>query len=159
MASMPGMTIAEDSGAGENGLYWYGTSHIPGTTTRSYARTAHWDNVPRDNYELIVGAKVDMVTLDDDLTATGVQFHSLNGTNATTQSVTARREVILAAGTIHTPQVLMLSGIGPSDHLEDAGVEVKLDLPGVGSNFQDHSYIPFIGYQCKHRPSLHLINL
>lgn len=149
MAGMPGINIAEDSGAGENGLYWYGTSHIPGTRERSYARSAHWDIVPRDNYELIVGAKVDKIDFDEDLTATGVQFHSLNSTNATTHSVKARREVILAAGTIHTPQVLMLSGLGPAEHLENAGIDVKLDLPGVGSNFQDHSYIPFIGYTCK----------
>lgn len=47
-------------------------------------------------------------------------------------------EVILCAGAIGTPQVLMLSGIGPAAHLREVGVEVVHDLPGVGSNFQDH---------------------
>ncbi|KAI9162882.1 Dehydrogenase xptC [Paramyrothecium foliicola] len=147
MASIPDMNIAEDSGSGENGLYWYSTSHIPGTNLRSYARTGHWDNVKRDNYELVVGAKVNRILFDDDLTATGVQFVPVNNTSAQPRIVKARREVILAAGTIHTPQILQLSGIGPSAALEDVGIEVKVDLPGVGSNFQDHSYIPFIGFQ------------
>jgi choline dehydrogenase-like flavoprotein len=148
MASMPGMNVAEDSGSGENGLYWYSTSHVPGTTNvRSSARTGHWDNIPRDNYELIVGSKVNRILFDEDMAATGVQFVSVNDTSAAPRTVRARREVILAAGTIHTPQVLQLSGIGPSAALEAAGLEVKVDLPGVGSNFQDHSYIPFVGYQ------------
>jgi choline dehydrogenase-like flavoprotein len=148
MASMPGMKVAEDSGSGENGLYWYSTSHVPGTTNvRSSARTGHWDNIPRDNYELIVGSKVNRILFDEDMAATGVQFVSVNDTSAAPKTVRARREVILAAGTIHTPQVLQLSGIGPSAALEAAGLEVKVDLPGVGSNFQDHSYIPFVGYQ------------
>jgi hypothetical protein len=47
-------------------------------------------------------------------------------------------EVILAAGAIHTAQLLQLSGIGPSALLESLGVEVAVDLPGVGQNFQDH---------------------
>lgn len=150
MASVPGINIAEDSGSGENGLYWYTTSHVPDTMARSYARTGHWDNVPRDNYELIVGAKVNQILFDDELAATGVQFISVNETAPEPRVVRARREVILAAGTIHTPQVLQLSGIGPSAALEDIGIDVKVDLPGVGSNFQDHSYIPWIGYQCEY---------
>jgi choline dehydrogenase-like flavoprotein len=152
MAAMPGMNIPEDSGAGENGLYWYPMSVDPKTKLRSYARTGHWDNVPRDNYELIVDSKVTKVLLDEDLTATGVEFtSSLPGQGEPTyQTVRARREVIVAAGTMHTPQVLMLSGIGPKDVLEKAGIDVKIELPAVGANFQDHSYIPAIGFQCEY---------
>ena len=47
-------------------------------------------------------------------------------------------EVILAAGAINTPQLLMLSGLGPADHLREHGIEVLADLPDVGSNLQDH---------------------
>jgi choline dehydrogenase len=50
----------------------------------------------------------------------------------------AGREVILCAGTIGSPQILMLSGIGPADHLRSLGVSVVRDLPGVGENLQDH---------------------
>lgn len=149
MASIPGVNIPGDSGAGENGLYWYSTSHDPRTQLRSYARTGHWDNVPRDNYELVVGAKVNQILFDDDLNATGVQFVSLNSTTAEPVVVKARKEVIIAAGSVHTPQVLMLSGIGPKAALEDLDIPVKVDLPGVGSNFQDHSYIPSISFQCE----------
>jgi choline dehydrogenase len=50
----------------------------------------------------------------------------------------ARREVILTAGAIGTPQLLMLSGVGPAEHLAEHGVDVELDLPGVGTNLHDH---------------------
>jgi choline dehydrogenase-like flavoprotein len=48
------------------------------------------------------------------------------------------REVVLAAGTIGSAQLLMLSGVGPRQHLKDVGIDVVLDLPGVGENFHDH---------------------
>jgi 4-pyridoxate dehydrogenase len=55
-----------------------------------------------------------------------------------TVSASAEREVILSGGVINTPQLLMLSGIGPADHLSDMGVEPVHDLKGVGQNLQDH---------------------
>ena len=55
-----------------------------------------------------------------------------------TQVIRARREVILAASSINTPKLLMLSGIGPADHLREHGVEVLADRKGVGANLQDH---------------------
>ena len=54
----------------------------------------------------------------------------------------ARREVILTAGSIASPQLLMLSGIGPGAHLRDMGLEVKADRPGVGANLHDHLQVP-----------------
>ena len=65
--------------------------------------------------------------------ATGVEFVK----DTLLERVTAEREVILAAGTFSTPQVLMLSGIGPAAHLRDIGIAVAADLP-VGKNLQDH---------------------
>jgi choline dehydrogenase len=50
----------------------------------------------------------------------------------------ATREVIVSGGAINSPQILMLSGIGPTDHLRQHGIEVTHDLPGVGQNLQDH---------------------
>lgn len=49
-----------------------------------------------------------------------------------------RREVVLCGGAVNTPQTLMLSGIGPADHLRDVGIEPVIDLPGVGANLSDH---------------------
>ena len=60
------------------------------------------------------------------------------GVETATGSLRARRGVVLAAGAIGSPRLLMLSGIGPADHLREVGVPVTLDLPGVGSDLQDH---------------------
>ena len=54
------------------------------------------------------------------------------------EQIRASREVICSGGTINSPQLLMLSGIGPAEHLEAHGIEVVVDLPGVGQNLQDH---------------------
>ena len=149
MSEVPGIEATEDSASGKAGLYWYplaqDTSYV-----RSYARTAHWDGISRDNYQMIVGSKVSTVEFDDDLTATGVVFAT---GDSEPRAVKAKREVLLAAGSIHTPQVLMLSGVGPRAHLEECGLDVKIDLPGVGSNFQDHHYIPTLEYEFANPPT------
>lgn len=56
----------------------------------------------------------------------------------------ANREVILSGGAVNSPQLLMLSGVGPADVLRKAGVSVVLDLPGVGANLQDHPCVPLL---------------
>jgi choline dehydrogenase len=56
----------------------------------------------------------------------------------------ARREVIVCAGALHSPQLLLLSGLGPSAALRELGIEVRADLPGVGANLQDHVQVPFV---------------
>lgn len=56
------------------------------------------------------------------------------------------REVILAAGAVHTPQILELSGIGDAEILTKFDIPVALNLPGVGNNFQDHPYVGVVYY-------------
>ena len=58
--------------------------------------------------------------------------------------VRAEREVVLSAGAIGSPQLLLLSGVGPADELRQAGIEVRHDLPGVGRNLQDHPFVTMI---------------
>lgn len=59
-------------------------------------------------------------------------------TDGTPKLIRARQEVLITSGAIGSPRLLMLSGIGPADHLKDVGIEVVHDLPGVGQNLQDH---------------------
>ena len=70
--------------------------------------------------------------------ATGVDVSATDGPRA----VLASREVLLCAGAVHSPQLLMLSGIGPAQHMESLGISVKVDLAGVGANYHDHPAVP-----------------
>jgi len=87
----------------------------------------------RENLTAETGAAVTRVTVDGD-TATGVEYVR-NGHRKTAE---ASAEVVLSAGAIDSPHLLMLSGVGPADHLEEHGIDVVVDLPGVGQNLQDH---------------------
>jgi len=97
----------------------------------------------RNNLTVITGAVVGKVILKDD-TAVGVEYTK----DKQNVDVRAEREVILSAGSIGSPQILQLSGIGPRDVLSDAGIECQHDLPGVGENLQDHLEVYF-QYKCK----------
>ena len=82
--------------------------------------------------------------LFDGKTATGIEFSK----NGQTQQATASKEVILSAGSVGSPQLLQLSGVGPKDVLEKADVPLVHELPGVGENLQDHLEVYF-QYYCK----------
>ena len=60
------------------------------------------------------------------------------------QLATATSEIVLSGGAINSPQLLMLSGIGPAEHLRDVGIDVVVDLPGVGANLHDHPVTPLL---------------
>ena len=148
---IPGVNVSRDGHSGEHGLFYYPVSVDPATRRRSYSRTAHWDNLNRTNYDIITGSKVTKIQFYHNI-AQGVEFvpkEIFNGTEAQVTTIKARKEVILAAGAIHTPQILQLSGIGPADLLKQANITVRSDLPGVGSNFQDHPLGPGVFFRCK----------
>jgi choline dehydrogenase len=88
----------------------------------------------RRNLTVLTGAHVQRILLDG-ARATGVEYRDTTGL---TQRVTASREVILSAGTVKSPQLLLLSGIGDPDQLRTVGVEPGHELVGVGANLQDH---------------------
>ena len=109
-------------------------SHGPHKGERCSAAAAYLrPNKDRPNLTILTNALVQRVTLDGKR-ATGVQLRW----NKTDQHVKARREVILCGGAFGSPQMLMLSGIGPRDELVSQGIEPVHELPGVGQNLQDH---------------------
>lgn len=107
------------------------------STADSYLRPAR----RRRNLRIVTDALVRRVTFDlgdgsrdEPPRATGVYVE----VDGVTRHVRARREVILCGGAVNTPQLLMLSGIGPAEHLRDNGIPVVVDRPDVGENLQDH---------------------
>ncbi|MEZ8029073.1 choline dehydrogenase [Enterovibrio norvegicus] len=112
---------------------------VRASTSNAYLRPA----LKRSNLTLIKGVTVNKIILAGK-TAVGVSYSK----GGQTVEVYANKEIISAAGSIGSPQLLQLSGIGPKAVLEKAGVEVSLDLPGVGENLQDHLEVYF-QYHCK----------
>jgi choline dehydrogenase len=91
----------------------------------------------RPNLTVLTRAAVTGIRIDADR-ATGVDVSAADGQ----RPVLASREVLLCAGAVHSPQLLMLSGVGPARHLESLGIRVKADLGGVGANYHDHPAVP-----------------
>ncbi|KAG6909080.1 hypothetical protein DXG01_002061 [Tephrocybe rancida] len=123
---------------------WNASSTIdPKTWARSSSATAYL--VPaqdRPNLTVLTQATVLRVVFaedrnGDDVTATGVEFAHAGKT----YSLSAQKEIILSAGAIKDPQILEMSGIGRRDILSKIGIEPRIELPGVGENFQDHNFV------------------
>ena len=104
-------------------------------------------SLSRLNFTLEMRALVQRVVIENQR-ATGVEYRQ-SGRRVVAH---AKREVILSGGAIGSPHLLMLSGIGPATHLREHGIEVKLDLPGVGKNLHDHVLVPLV---FRARTSLH----
>lgn len=101
---------------------------------RSSSARAYLHSQPkRENLDVVTGAKVLRIVIEK-ARAVGVEFAK----SRRSVQVHARREVILSAGTFGTPQILMLSGIGPEAHLKERDVSVVFDAPMVGENLHDH---------------------
>ena len=121
------------NGARQEGFGWYQTTTRDGS--RSSSASAYLAPVrKRPNLKVITRANASRVIFEDGR-ASGVVY-SVAGKGAFCEG--AAREVILCGGAINSPQLLMLSGIGPAAHLRQHGIEVLKDLPGVGGNLQDH---------------------
>ncbi|KAF2997147.1 hypothetical protein E8E13_005189 [Curvularia kusanoi] len=133
-----------DGNNGDNaGASWYPNTMNPKTGERQHARLAYYDTVAsRSNLYTMLETVANELVFDLNsskrLLTRGVKVTDKK--TGETKTVRAKREVILAAGAVNTPKLLQLSGIGPKSVLEAAGIEVKLEHDGVGSNFQDHPY-------------------
>ncbi|KAF9777241.1 hypothetical protein IL306_004489 [Fusarium sp. DS 682] len=106
------------------------------------------DDKKYPNLHVLVESKVVRVLLDDDKRAVGVEYtpnpafqSQINPTQHPKLSVKARKLVVVSCGALGTPPVLERSGIGAPEVLKKAGVDVKVDLPGVGDEYQDHNLI------------------
>ncbi len=141
-----GVPETQDAYNGQTWGSFISTSTInPTNWTRSYARSAYIDPLPpRVNLQILPNSTVTRILFSNNtgngdsggLTASAVEYASSQ--TSTRYTVGVGKEVILAGGAIGSPTTLMYSGIGPKNVLQMAGVQVELDLPGVGQHLQDH---------------------
>lgn len=107
---------------------------------RSDAKKAFLDPLGNDErLGILAGTRVDRLLIENGR-AVGLAYTK----GGETHEVRAGREVLVAAGTYNSARLMMLSGLGPADHLRQFGISVKADLPGVGANLQDHHEVPVI---------------
>ena len=102
----------------------------------------------RDNFTALPYAHATRLRFDG-LRCSGVEYWR----GGETKLARARREVIVCGGAINSPQLLLLSGLGPAGHLADVGIRPRLDLPGVGLGLTDHMQAP-LAYHCQEPVSL-----
>ncbi|MCI4440422.1 choline dehydrogenase [Tibeticola sp.] len=120
------------NGAEQEGVGLYQVTHKNGERC-SAAKAYLTPNLGRPNLQVRTGALVTRIVLEG-RRAVGVEL--LEG--GQTVTLRARREVLLCAGAFQSPQLLMLSGIGPADELRRHGISVRHELPGVGAHLHDH---------------------
>jgi choline dehydrogenase-like flavoprotein len=122
------------NGERQEGLGYYQLTQLD--ARRSSTSTGYLDPIRnRSNLRVMLQTQVLRVVVEQ-RRAVGVEI--VSGSDRTPRTVRAEREVIVASGAIGSPKLLLQSGIGPADHLRAVGVNVVHDLPGVGSNLQDH---------------------
>jgi choline dehydrogenase len=136
-AAVAGLPANDDfNGAAQDGAGRYQVTQRGGrrwSAADAYLRPA----LRRRNLTVLTDALVTRVAVDGGR-ATGVVYRH-RGVEVTAR---AEREVVLAGGAVNSPQLLLLSGIGPAAQLREHGIAVAVDLPGVGEGLQDHPYVP-----------------
>ena len=142
-----GIQPAKDPNNGKaQGIFRLQRSVDAKTQTRSSARVNRYDrDVKRPNYHILTNTAASRVLFKGS-TAVGVDFVDVK--SSIKGAVEAKKEVIVAAGAVHTPQILQLSGVGDAAYLKTFGIKPVVDLPGVGQNLQDHLVLK-VNYNCK----------
>ncbi|XP_015123282.1 glucose dehydrogenase [FAD, quinone] [Diachasma alloeum] len=130
-----GFDVIDYNGRQQIGFSYHHLTMLNGTrcsASKAYLR------VKRENLDIVTEARVSRILIDIDHRVYGVEFVKSNKS----YRINVSKEVILSAGTIDTPKLLMLSGIGPKEHLDELGIKVIKNAK-VGYNFQDH--VGFVG--------------
>ncbi|XP_059049407.1 glucose dehydrogenase [FAD, quinone] [Achroia grisella] len=145
-----GYDIVDVNGAQQTGYAWYQLTIRRGTrcsTAKAFLRPVRL----RQNLHIALFSHVTKVLIDKETKrAYGVEFFR----DGKMQIVYAKKEVILSAGSIGSPQLLLLSGVGPESHLREIGIDVLHDSPGVGKNLQDHIAVGGLAFKIDYPVSL-----
>ncbi len=143
-AEAAGFRHSEDLNDGDlSGVLGYEWMNYEGESRRSSYVSFVRDRAPRPNLTIVTNALAHKLTVDADGRVTGVCFEQAGSLS----SAEATREVIVSAGALETPKLLMLSGIGPARVLRRFGIPVVIDAPEVGYHLHDHPNVPmfFLG--------------
>jgi len=139
---------ADFNGAAQEGVGYYQTTMRAAerwATSRSFLHPVRG----RANLVVVTGALAEQLLIADGQVA-GVRYRQAGSV----ASASARREVLLCAGALDSPKLLMLSGVGPAADLQRLGIPVVRDLPGVGAGLQDHFIVPMMWRLKSGSPSL-----
>ncbi|KAK2024773.1 GMC oxidoreductase [Colletotrichum zoysiae] len=146
------VAVLRDGADGDNvGIAWLPQNSGGESATRSTSETAYFRPVnDRQNLHLVVRYYGAAVRFEGTKTV-GIDIRSRDNSSET--KFVRSENIILAAGAVNTPRILQLSGVGPKRLLSSLGIDVVVDLPGVGANFQDHPAI-FMVYDFKNDTAL-----
>ena len=130
------------NGARQDGVGFYQTT-IGGNARRWSSARAYLSGArQRKNLTIATAAHATRLLIENGR-ATGIEYNTPYGP----VRAKATREIVVSGGVYGSPQLLLLSGLGPAAHLKEHGIEVVCDLPGVGSNLHDH-FNSYIAYRC-----------
>lgn len=142
-------SVKEGNDGNHTGLMWAAQAVSAITGNRSSAATAYYQPVSdRTNLHLLVrhfGARIEFE--GNSTAVSGVEVASRDSKSGS-RSITSSN-VVLTAGAVNTPRLLQLSGIGPAELLKPLDIDVRVDAPGVGANFQDHPAL-YLSFDCKY---------
>jgi choline dehydrogenase len=129
------------NGAQQEGCGYYQTTTLK---RRRWSAAQAYLKPARDRRNLVIrtGAHATRVLIENNR-AVGVEFHTAQGR----ETASARGEIVVSGGAYGSPQLLLLSGLGPAQHLQDVGVQVVRDMPAVGSNLHDH-FNSYVAWRC-----------
>jgi choline dehydrogenase len=154
-----GVPILEDFNAAPftDGVGFFSLGYTPADGRRSSSSVAYLHEVfdARPNLSVTLKTRALRILVDADHRATGVRVRCPDG--STTQ-VDAGREVVLCAGSIDTPRLLLLSGIGPDAALTELGIDVVADVPGVGEHLIDHPESVIVWETTEELPPQHVMD-